>query len=189
MDRLVSSLDYYSSWGHLKELVLVPHKKKDKSNIHLKTTVIKSERGTTTIVLTKDGKGQGNTDDKVKRQPELSTDTRSQRKKGEKSNSKVVAESQHSSQGTAASDKNVVNEETSPAKEVEDYLYREFYFSQSKDPRVSKPSTISYSVGQVVKHVTEGYYGVIIGWDSVARAPESWIETYYSDRKVCFKDL
>ncbi|CAG0894197.1 unnamed protein product [Darwinula stevensoni] len=31
-------------------------------------------------------------------------------------------------------------------------------------------------IGQVFQHRTEGYRGVIIGWDRTARAPEDWLQ-------------
>ena len=58
---------------------------------------------------------------------------------------------------------------TSRAKEVEDYLLREVYFAQSKEPRKTRPSDVHYTVGQVVKHKMDGYHGVVIGWDPVAK--------------------
>ena len=58
---------------------------------------------------------------------------------------------------------------TSQAKEVEEYMMKEVYFAQSKTPRTTRPSNVQYSIGQVVKHKMDGYHGVIIGWDPVAK--------------------
>ncbi len=58
---------------------------------------------------------------------------------------------------------------TSSAKEVEQYMLREVYFAQSKEPRTKRPSNVHFVVGQVVKHKMDGYHGVIIGWDPVAK--------------------
>ena len=65
--------------------------------------------------------------------------------------------------------KEVVEPGTSRAKEVDEYLNKEVYFTRSKSPRSSKPRHVKLSVGQVVKHVGESFYGVIVGWDEVAK--------------------
>ncbi len=187
--RLSSTIHYYSSWGHLKELVLVPHRRRDRSSVHLKSTVIRRDGATTTILLTKDDKRKDKKDDNLSEQPLKSMDARRQNTKhsmqgGQHKAKATVPDTKQSSQEANTPKSKAVDEGTSPAKEVEDYLYREVYFTQSKAPRGSKSSAVRFSVGQVVSHVTEGYYGVIIGWDAVAQAPESWIDTYYSQRKV-----
>ena len=61
------------------------------------------------------------------------------------------------------------NEEVSRAQEVDDYLMKEVYFSQSKAPRARRPKSVHFSVGQVVRHKTAEYVGVITGWDEMAR--------------------
>ena len=45
-------------------------------------------------------------------------------------------------------------------------------------------SEVKYRIGQVVKHTKYGLHGVIIGWDSTAKAPEDWIEQNYSQEDV-----
>ena len=190
METLYSTVDYYSSWGHLKELVLVPYRKRDKSNVHLKTTVLKSERGTTTIILSRDGKETEKQAEKKlnKHAEETSKETVT---KGGSLEAVTASKQPPTAPKKVASqkEKEVVDEGTSPAKEVQDYLYKEVYFAQSKDPRVSKPSNVQFSIGRVVKHAMDGYYAVIVGWDLVAKAPDSWIDTYYYDRKVIVHKL
>ena len=48
-DTVHSTIMYYSTWNHLKELVLVPYRKTPRTN--LKSTVFKSKAGTTTILI------------------------------------------------------------------------------------------------------------------------------------------
>ena len=60
-------------------------------------------------------------------------------------------------------------EEVSYAKEVEDYLMKEVYYSQSKKPREWRPSSLKFSVGQVVRHKDSGFVGVVVGWDEIAK--------------------
>ena len=64
------------------------------------------------------------------------------------------------------------NRKKQSSKEVEEYLYREVYFAHSKTPRRNRPPQVKLKVGQVVKHKQDGYYGVIVGWDEVARVCE-----------------
>ena len=49
LDTVHSTIMYYSTWNHLKELVLVPYRKTPRTN--LKSTVFKSKAGTTTILI------------------------------------------------------------------------------------------------------------------------------------------
>ena len=55
--------------------------------------------------------------------------------------------------------------DTSPAHEVEQYNVRNVYFAKSSIPRTHRPPSVQYKVGHVVDHVTDGYRGVVIGWD------------------------
>ena len=48
------------------------------------------------------------------------------------------------------------------------------YFAGSQDPRDPRPPHVKFYVGQVVKHVRYGYYGVIVGWDEVAKVTISY---------------
>lgn len=63
----------------------------------------------------------------------------------------------------------------SPATEVLQFRDPNGYFAGSTDIRSPRPSNIKYRIGQVVKHKTWGYRGVIIGWDPVAKAPDNWL--------------
>lgn len=45
----------------------------------------------------------------------------------------------------------------------------EEYFANSKKPRHPRPTCVKYRIGQVVKHRKYGYYGVIVGWDEMAK--------------------
>ena len=70
---------------------------------------------------------------------------------------------------TAGSKPQVI-EEVSRAKEVDEYLMNEVYFGQSNKPRDRKSTAVAFSVGQIVRHKTGNYVGVIVGWDEVAQA-------------------
>ena len=49
----------------------------------------------------------------------------------------------------------------------------EEYFAASRTPRHPRPTSVKYRIGQVVKHRKYGYYGVIVGWDEVAKVSRS----------------
>ena len=80
---------------------------------------------------------------------------------------------------------------TSPAKEVEEYLFNEVYFTHSKEPRIVRPKTLQFRVGQVVKHKSDKYHGVIVGWDTVAKVTSTSIHvhihivSHYYNTHVC----
>lgn len=58
-----------------------------------------------------------------------------------------------------------LNDDTSFAKEVEKYNEEHVYFARSAKPRTPRPSSVTFKVGDVVRHTLDGYHGVIIGWD------------------------
>jgi len=58
---------------------------------------------------------------------------------------------------------------SSSDREVEETKLKTEYFAQSTEPRTVRPLNVKYSVGQVLRHKQDGYYGVIIGWDTVAK--------------------
>ncbi|KDR13515.1 uncharacterized protein LOC110835323 [Zootermopsis nevadensis] len=72
----------------------------------------------------------------------------------------------------------------SPAIEVLRYRQKAGYFTASLDARNERPFHLHYRIGQVVKHRTLGYKGVIVGWDLQAKAPESWLQRMYGNIKV-----
>lgn len=72
----------------------------------------------------------------------------------------------------------------SPAVEVLQYRERAGYFATSLDVRNERPLHLRYRIGQVVKHRTLGYKGVIVGWDLQAKAPESWLQHVYGNNKA-----
>lgn len=57
----------------------------------------------------------------------------------------------------------------SPAIEVLRYRQKAGYFTASLDARNERPFHLHYRIGQVVKHRTLGYKGVIVGWDLQAK--------------------
>jgi len=57
------------------------------------------------------------------------------------------------------------------------------HFATSIEPRYPRPPSIKYRIGQVVKHKQYGYRGVIVGWDTEAKAPESWIKDNHGRNK------
>lgn len=54
-------------------------------------------------------------------------------------------------------------------QETEGAVPEEEYFAASRTPRHPRPTSVKYRIGQVVKHRKYGYYGVIVGWDEVAK--------------------
>jgi hemimethylated DNA binding protein len=66
-------------------------------------------------------------------------------------------------------------QQSSSAKSSSEAVKEEDYFAKSSEPRYPRPTSVKFRVGQVVKHARYGYYGVIVGWDEVAKAPEEWI--------------
>jgi len=64
----------------------------------------------------------------------------------------------------------------SPAIEVMKYRNKEGYFAGSPVPRSPRSDKVKYRVGQVMRHRTLGYTGVIVGWDEIAKAPKAWLE-------------
>lgn len=164
-------MSYYSKWSHLKELLVVPYKKKEKpSNVHV--TLVKSGRGQTIIISEPDSKtgGRAGSSDKTRKPLRIPA---------------AVTTGTSPAKYTAATSqkKPAVDEGTSAAKEVDDYLMREVFFGQSKTVREHHPTAVLFSVGQVVKHRADSYYGVIVGWDETAKAPETWLKKYYSERE------
>lgn len=53
-------------------------------------------------------------------------------------------------------------------------------FSCLASPSVRSPRSdnVQFHVGQVIRHKTHGYRGVIVGWDETVRAPEQWLKQY-----------
>lgn len=193
-DSLHSTITYYSTWNRLKELVLVPYRRTSRTN--LKSTVFKSKAGTTTILISsmdetktkktsssdptknagqsetsKTGKtGSSTTSTDQGKQPTLKSQAGSSESetKTEKAENTPKVESTKVTTTTTKTKLPLIIEEVSHAKEVEEYLMNEVYFAQLKTPRNKKPSSVLYSVGQIVQHRTAEYVGVIIGWDKVA---------------------
>lgn len=79
---------------------------------------------------------------------------------------------------------NESNAQESPAIEVLRYREKVRYFASSTAVRNERPSHLRYRVGQVVRHRTLGYRGVIIGWDLEAQAPEFWLQLHYGNAKT-----
>lgn len=72
----------------------------------------------------------------------------------------------------------------SPAIEVLKYREKAGYFATSLEVRNKRPLHLHYRIGQVVRHRTLGYKGVIVGWDLQAKAPESWLQHQYGSSKA-----
>lgn len=196
-DTLHSTIMYYSTWNHLKELVLVPYRRTPRTN--LKSTVFKSKAGTTTILIssmddkkTKKKSGSvsttaSNTSPSKTSSTGSSSVTGQTGKTGSSNSADTLKEAvvkkqfhrpkdggsqpnENSQTGsTTAKAKSTIIEEVSHAKEVDEYLMNEVYFTQSKTPRDRKTPSVAFSVGQIVRHKTDNYVGVVIGWDEVAK--------------------
>lgn len=59
-----------------------------------------------------------------------------------------------------------LNDDATFAEEVEKYNEENVYFARSNKPRTPRPSSITFNVGDTVRHTLDGYHGVIIGWDA-----------------------
>ena len=155
---------------------MVPYEKRSS----IKSTVFKSKAGTTTILISsmedsKAKKTSSQSKGSVRSETDRSSDTGSSRTANSERQAKLTTQfhkpdetKTSSSKTTTTNQKKVIFEEVSYAREVEDYLMNEVYFAQSKVPRDTR-SSIKYSVGQLVRHKTAEYVGVIIGWDNVAK--------------------
>lgn len=63
-----------------------------------------------------------------------------------------------------------------PAVEVLNLRNPAGTFGMSPKPRVTRPLSVKWRIGQVVKHKQWNYHGVIIGWDPKCKASEQWIK-------------
>ena len=149
MSRIHRMFKYYSSWNHLKELFLVPYRKKPKDSA--KITLRKSGSKTELVINTKSNSGKG---------------TSSAARGGPTRTGKEQLTSQKSKSGA---EKLKEIPPTSRAREVEEYLFEEVYFTHSKEPRSVRPRRLAFHVGQVIRHKQDNYHGVIVGWDLVAK--------------------
>ncbi|XP_063840318.1 uncharacterized protein LOC135089050 isoform X1 [Scylla paramamosain] len=68
-----------------------------------------------------------------------------------------------------------------PAVEVWHYRSPHGTFGMSPKPRLEHPKEVKWRIGQVVKHHSFGYKGVIIGWDLKAKAPQEWILSQHKE--------
>lgn len=152
--RLRRTFQYYSSWNHFKEIFLIPYRKKPKGSA--KVTVHKSGSKTKTEVVI---------DDKSAKAKVTAT------AKGSSAADAVKTDTKHLSGVKVKSGTKQLKQvpPTSPAREVEEYLFNEVYFTRSKEPRNVRPSDLKFCVGQVVKHKLDNYHGVIVGWDLIAK--------------------
>ncbi|XP_033636099.1 uncharacterized protein LOC117297079 isoform X1 [Asterias rubens] len=71
----------------------------------------------------------------------------------------------------------------SPAVEVLQYKDKSGHFAGSVEPRSPRSPKVKFRVGQVIRHKTWGYRGVIVGWDETAKAPEDWIGRMHGSHK------
>jgi hypothetical protein len=150
VDYLHSTVRYYSKWKNLKELFVVPYRRGD-----FKSAKYKSQ---SKVYLSRNEKlgSFGQAEDSKSATTKVKPSPLSDSEYGSKTmKSKPL--------------KKVLKEPTSKAKEVEEYLQEEVYFTRSKAPRVVRGPKVKLKVGQVVKHKMDGYYGVIVGWDEVAK--------------------
>ncbi|KAL5105163.1 hypothetical protein TcWFU_003865 [Taenia crassiceps] len=65
-----------------------------------------------------------------------------------------------------------------PPKIIELYERNHFFFGANQRIHHTRPPSLQFSVGQVVRHRL-GFKAVVIGWDEVACAPESWMVLRY----------
>ena len=152
MSRIRRTFKYYSTWNHMKELFVVPYRKKP-----AKITLRKSGSKTEVVINTKSQSGKGAS----------SSGTTNTRGGTIRTGSEQLTSQKLKSGVTVKKLKEVPP--TSRAKEVEDYLFKEVYFTHSKEPRTVRPRGLAFHVGQVVRHKMDNYHGVIVGWDTIAK--------------------
>jgi len=56
-------------------------------------------------------------------------------------------------------------------------------YGTSMDVRSPRPPFVKYRIGQVVRHKSWKYRGVIVGWDEEAKAPDSWLNEMHPKDK------
>ena len=154
MSRMRRTFKYYSSWNHIKELFIVPYRRKSKGSARI--TLRKSGSKTEVVINTKSQSGKGGASSSGAtntRGGTIRTDSEQLANQELKSGAKKLKEVPA----------------TSRAKEVEDYLFQEVYFTHSKEPRAVRPRGVAFHIGQVVRHKQDNYHGVIVGWDTVAK--------------------
>ncbi|KAL5964313.1 hypothetical protein TSMEX_007950 [Taenia solium] len=66
----------------------------------------------------------------------------------------------------------------SPPKIIELYERNHVFFGASQRVHHTRPPSLRFSIGQVVRHRL-GFKAVVIGWDEVACAPASWMALRY----------
>ena len=161
--RIRRTLKYYSTWNHLKELFLVPYRRRPKDSA--KITLRRSGSKTEVVIDTKSHSGKAGGGSSL---GGTNTKGRTIRTDGEQ-----LTSSQKLKSG-AKKLKEIPP--TSRAKEVEDYLFQEVYFTHSKEPRMVRPRGLAFHVGQVVRHKQDNYHGVVVGWDPVAKVTNTCVE-------------
>lgn len=151
LSRVQRTVKYYSSWSHFKELFVIPYRKKPKATA--KITLRKSGSKTEVVIDSLSGSRKA---------------TGSSGASGG-SSGRTAAKQSSGSKLKLGSEKVKQVPPTSPAKEVQDYLFDNVYFTHSKEPRSVRPRNLQFHVGQVVRHKQDNYHGVIVGWDIVAK--------------------
>lgn len=160
VDYVHSTFQYYSKWDNFKELFVIPYKKghfkstgrlfPSKTSKLVKTSKIESTKtqktssnagGASTLATATSGTVKASSGTPIN--PEKKTHSKPPKKTPE--------------------------QPTNKAKEDENELYQQVYFTRSKTPRAVRPSHVKLKVGQVVEHKQDGYIGVIVGWDEVAK--------------------
>lgn len=159
VDQFQATFKHYSSWENLKQLFIIPYKRRIEKTTKIRLSNLDSRSNSNIKVSTSGSSSKRSKSQNQGSKPQPSTKT----KQGD------MTPSPQSSSKVTKKKKVVDVAPTSRAKEVEEYLMKEVYFSQTKTPRTTRPSSVELFVGQVVKHKMDGYYGVIIGWDSTAK--------------------
>ena len=157
MNRIRRTFKYYSSWNHIKELFVVPYRRKLKGSAKI---TLRKSGSKTEVVINQPGKGGASSGATNTRGGTIRTGSEQLASQKFKSGAKKLKEVPA----------------TSRAKEVEDYLFQEVYFTHSKEPRTVRPRGVAFHVGQVVRHKQDNYHGVIVGWDTVAKVTTTCVE-------------
>lgn len=161
-DQFGATFRYYSSWKNLREFFVIPHKRQVKKSKAIQISAFKTESGNKIKIISTSSKTPSNT--KAKSPPLPSTSSQSNGKSA-----------QTETKSTSSGLKSEMLAPTSRAKEVDEYMMKEVYFAQSKEPRTKRSPDVQFYVGQVVKHKMDSYHGVIIGWDPVAKVRQHWV--------------
>lgn len=186
-DQIQLTARYYSTYEHLKELVMVPyipHQGKAR-DILRKRYFEDRANGMEVITINLSGSNEDESSESTSSQSKKTKEY--QKAEQTLTNEEITYTHKEQSSVTSSStltyNEPPLDEEISPAREVEEYNEKNVYFTRSSAPRNHRPLNVMYGVGQVIKHIYDGYVGVIIGWDTKCKAPQWWLKKHSYGRQ------